>query len=119
MLTTQAVDIAQPDIPRAGGLLEAKKIADLADTYYIPVAAHNVSSPVGTLAACHACASMRNFAILEFHGQDVEWWDDLFIGRHPMIEDGYIALPDGPGLGIELNEAVARNHLSSSSSLFA
>lgn len=119
MLTSQAVDIVQPDIPKAGGLLEAKKIADLADVYYIPVAAHNVSSPIGTLAACHACASMHNFTVLEFHGQDVDWWDDLFVGGHPMIERGHIRLPDRPGLGIELNEEIARQHLSSGSSFFA
>jgi galactonate dehydratase len=118
MLTSQAVDIVQPDIPKAGGLLEAKKIADLADIYYVPLAAHNVSSPIGTLAACHACASMRNFAILEFHGQDVAWWDELFIGHHPMIEEGAIRLPESPGLGVELNEAVAREHLSPRSAFF-
>ncbi len=119
IITTQAVDIVQPDIPRTGGLLEAKKIADLADIYYIPFAAHNVSSPIGTMAACHACASMRNFAVLEFHGQDVAWWDDLFIGQHPLIRDGNIALPEGPGLGIDLNEDVARQHLRDSASFFA
>jgi galactonate dehydratase len=118
MITSRAVDIIQPDIPKAGGLLESKKIADLADVFYIPVAAHNVSSPIATIAACHACASMHNFSVLEFHGQDVSWWDDLFIGDHPLIQDGHIRLPDGPGLGIELNEDVARAHLASSSSFF-
>jgi L-alanine-DL-glutamate epimerase-like enolase superfamily enzyme len=118
MIVTQAVDIVQPDIPRVGGLLEAKKIADLADIYYIPLAAHNVSSPIGTMAACHTCASMRNFLILEFHAQDVPWWDDLVIGDQPMIQDGYITLPDEPGLGIELNEDVARAHLGPSTTFF-
>jgi L-alanine-DL-glutamate epimerase-like enolase superfamily enzyme len=118
MIVTQAVDIVQPDIPKVGGLLEAKKIADLADIYYIPLAAHNVCSPIGTMAACHTCASMRNFVILEFHAQDVPWWDDLVIGDQPMIQDGYITLPDEPGLGIELNEDVARAHLGPSTMFF-
>jgi L-alanine-DL-glutamate epimerase-like enolase superfamily enzyme len=118
MITSRAVDVIQPDIPKAGGLLESKKIADLADIFYIPVAAHNVSSPIATIAACHACASMHNFSVLEFHGQDVSWWDDLFVGDHPLIQDGHIQLPDGPGLGIDLNEDVARAHLASSSSFF-
>ncbi len=118
MITTQAVDIVQPDIPKVGGLLEAKKIADLADIYYLPFAAHNVCSPVGTVAACHTCASMRNFMILEFHAQDVPWWDDLVVGEGPVIHDGYITLPDAPGLGVELNEEVARAHLSADSSFF-
>ena len=118
LITMQAVDIVQPDIPKVGGLLEAKKIADLADIYYIPLAAHNVSSPIGTMAACHACASMRNFIILEFHAQDVPWWDDLVIGDQPLIRDGAITLPDKPGLGIELNEDVARSHLGKGTTFF-
>jgi L-alanine-DL-glutamate epimerase-like enolase superfamily enzyme len=117
MITTQAVDVLQPDIPKVGGLLEAKKIADMADIYYMPVAAHNVCSPIGTMAACHACASMRNFSVLEFHAQDVLWWDSLVDGG-PMIENGYITLPDKPGLGLELNEDVARAHLAATSSFF-
>jgi L-alanine-DL-glutamate epimerase-like enolase superfamily enzyme len=118
LITTQALDIVQPDIPKVGGLLEAKKIADLADIYYIPVAAHNVSSPIGTMAACHTCASMRNFMLLEFHAQDVPWWDDLVVGSQPMIQDGTITLPETPGLGVELNEDVARAHLAEGATFF-
>ncbi len=119
MLTTQAVDIVQPDIPKVGGLLEAKKIADLADIYYIPLAAHNVSSPIATMAACHACASMRNFCVLEFHAQDVPWWNDLVAGGQALLQEGYIALPERPGLGIELDEQVARAHLRPGGAFFA
>ncbi len=119
MIVTQAVDILQPDIPKVGGLLEAKKIADLADIYYIPMAAHNVSSPIATLAACHACATMRNFAVLEFHAQDVAWWNDLVLDGQPLIQEGYIALPDKPGLGIQLNEEVACAHLAQGATFFA
>jgi L-alanine-DL-glutamate epimerase-like enolase superfamily enzyme len=118
MIVTQAVDVLQPDIPRVGGLLEAKKIADMADIYYIPVAAHNVSSPVGTLAACHACASMRNFTVIEFHAQDIEWWDDLLLGGTPLIQEGYITLPEKPGLGVELNDEIAQAHLANGSTYF-
>jgi len=118
LITEQAVDVLQPDIPKMGGLLEAKKAADLADVYYIPVAAHNVCSPVGTVAACHTCASMRNFSVLEFHGQDVPWWQDLLVADRPLIQDGYITLPDGPGLGAVLNEDVARAHLSPGATFF-
>jgi L-alanine-DL-glutamate epimerase-like enolase superfamily enzyme len=118
MITTQAVDIVQPDIPKTGGLLEAKKIADLADIYYLAMAAHNVSSPIATMAACHACATMRNFTVLEFHAQDVPWWNDLVVGEQPLIQEGYITLPEGPGLGIALNEEVARAHLSKGATFF-
>jgi L-alanine-DL-glutamate epimerase-like enolase superfamily enzyme len=119
MITTQAVDIVQPDVPKVGGLLEAKKVADLADIYYIPLAAHNVSSPIATLAACHTCASMRNFLIMEFHAQDVPWWHQLIVSDEPLIQDGTISVPERPGLGIVLNEDVARAHLSEGATLFA
>lgn len=119
MITTQAVDVVQPDIPKVGGLLEAKKVADLADIYYIPLAAHNVCSPVGTIAACHACAGMRNFTLLEFHAMDVPWWDDLVDLPGRIIQDGSIRLPDRPGLGVELNEDVARAHLADGEAFFA
>jgi L-alanine-DL-glutamate epimerase-like enolase superfamily enzyme len=118
LIVDQAVDVLQPDIPRVGGLLEAKKIADLADLYYIPVAAHNVSSPVGTLAACHACASIRNFTIIEYHAQDIAWWDDLCLLETPLIKEGYITLPEKPGLGLDLNEHCVREHLAAGSTFF-
>ena len=118
MITTQAVDIIQPDVPKVGGLLEAKKIADLADLYYIPMAAHNVSSPIGTVAACHACASIRNFLVMEFHCSDVTWWNDLVVTGEPVIKDGYVTVPERPGLGYELNEEVARAHLSEGATFF-
>ncbi len=119
MITAQAVDIVQPDIPKVGGLLEAKKIADLADIYYIPFAAHNVSSPIATMAACHVCAGIRSFVALEFHAHDVDWWQALAVGGESVIKDGYIALPDRPGLGIQLDEEVARAHLKPGAAFFA
>jgi L-alanine-DL-glutamate epimerase-like enolase superfamily enzyme len=119
IITTQAVDIVQPDVPHVGGLLEAKKVADLADIYYIPYASHNISSPIATMGACHTCATMRNFMILEFHGMDVgDWWNELVVGDEPLIQNGYIKLPDKPGLGLTLNEDVARKHLRKGSSFF-
>jgi L-alanine-DL-glutamate epimerase-like enolase superfamily enzyme len=118
MIESQAVDIIQPDVPKVGGLLESKKIADMADTYYIPMAAHNVSSPVGTVAACHVCAGIRNFLVMEFHCRDVAWWNDLVITDTPIIQDGYVTLPDRPGLGYELNEEVARAHLVKGGTFF-
>lgn len=119
VITTQAVDIVQPDVPHVGGLLEAKKVADLADIYYIPLAAHNISSPVGTVAACHACATMRNFAIMEWHGWDVvETWKSMVTTGESIIRDGYIEVPDKPGLGLTLDEDALAAHLQPGSTLF-
>jgi L-alanine-DL-glutamate epimerase-like enolase superfamily enzyme len=107
-----ACDIIQPDIPRCGGLLESKRIADLADIHYIPFAAHNVSSPVGTVASAHVCAAISTFTVLEYHSQDIPWWNGV-VGREddPLIKDGYLALSEAPGLGLELNDDVCRQHV--------
>ncbi|MGH2560522.1 MAG: mandelate racemase/muconate lactonizing enzyme family protein, partial [Thermomicrobiales bacterium] len=111
LIEKQAVRIIAPDIPKMGGLLEAKKVADHADTYYIPIAPHNVASPVGTVAGAHVCAAMSNFLVMEFHAADVEWWDDLVEGE-PTIQDGFIHLRDDvAGHGLTLNEDVARAYL--------
>ena len=106
-----AVDIIMPDLAKAGGIAEGKRIADLADVHYIPIAPHNVSSPLGMMAACHVMASVPNFLFLEFHGRDIPWWNDLCDGDKPFIENGSMALSDRPGIGVELNEKVAKSLL--------
>ena len=111
LLEQYAVNIVSPDIQKTGGLSEAKRIAELAALYEVPVAPHNISSPLGTIASCHVCSTLANFMVLEFHGADVPFWEDLVTGVHkPLIQNGRIRVPDGPGLGVELNEAVAREY---------
>jgi L-alanine-DL-glutamate epimerase-like enolase superfamily enzyme len=117
LIEKQAARIIAPDIPKMGGLLEAKKVADHADTYYIPIAPHNVASPIGTVAAAHVCAAMNNFLVMEFHAHDVPWWDDLVEGE-PAIRDGFIWMNEKPGHGLTLNEEVARAHLKPGHSFF-
>lgn len=117
LIEKQAARIIAPDIPKMGGLMEAKKVADHADLYYIPVAPHNVASPVGTVAGAQVCAAMNNFLVIEFHADDVDWWDKLVEGES-AIQDGFIALDDKPGHGLTLNEDVARAHLAPGSSFF-
>ena len=67
LLEKRAADIIMPDIQKCGGLLEARKIADMAHTYYVPVAPHCVVSPIGTMASAHVCAAIPNFLVLEWH----------------------------------------------------
>ena len=117
LIEKQAARIIAPDIPKMGGLAEAKKVADHADLYYIPVAPHNVASPIGTVAGAQVCAAMNNFLVMEFHAHDVPWWSDLVEGA-PVIEGGFIQLDDRPGHGLTLNEEVARAHLKPGSSFF-
>jgi len=111
-LVEQAIDLVAPDIQKCGGLLEFRKIATLADAYDVPVAPHNISSPVGTVASVHTCATVPGAFALEYHAREVDWWDDLLASDGPLIEDGEIAVPESPGLGIELDYEVLNDHLA-------
>ena len=111
LIEIQGCDIVHIDIPKSGGLLESKRIHDLADNYYIATAAHNPASPVGTIASCHAAASMRDFRVHEL-AKYIDWWQDLVIHDGPVIEKGYHTIRDKPGFGIELNPDVAKKHLA-------
>lgn len=103
MIELGAVDVVAPDIQKTGGLAEARRIAAHADTRYLPVAPHNIAGPVGTMASVHVCASIPNFLALEWHASSVPFFDDLVVGPGPLIQDGYIKVPDGPGIGVELD----------------
>jgi len=112
LVDAQAVDVIHPDLATSGGLLETKKIGDLAMEGGVSMALHYAGSPVGFLASVHCAAATQNFLCLEHHGVDVEWWEDLVTGiEKPIVQNGYANVPDTPGLGIELNEDVVREHL--------
>ncbi len=102
----QAADIIQPDITHFGGLLETKKLAAWAEAYYILVAPHNVGGPVSTAAALHFAASTPNFKIQEHFNDFAEDWVKAAAPGNPEVVDGYFTLPQGPGLGVKLDEAV-------------
>lgn len=118
LLEKQAADIIMPDIPKCGGLSECRKIANMAELYYVPLAPHNVCGPLGTIASCHTCASIPNFLVIEWHWKDRPYWDDLLITDEPVIKDGYIELSDRPGLGYELNEDAAKQYLRPGTEMF-
>lgn len=118
LFTHKAVDIIMPDLAKAGGIAEAKRIADIADAHYIPIAPHNVSSPLGMMAACHVMASVPNFLLLEFHALEIPWWNDLCDGDHPFVENGFMTVSERPGIGVELNEKVAKSLLWNGDSYF-
>lgn len=118
LIQQQAADIVSPDIPKTGGLIEARKIAYLAELYYLLLAPHNTSSPVGTIASVHACATIPNFLALEYHGLWVPYWDDIIQHDAPLIKNGAIAVPERPGLGVEINRDVVQGLLLAGESLF-
>jgi|TARA_B110000495_G_scaffold32168_1_gene24936 galactonate dehydratase len=109
LLNADAVDIIQPDLLCCGGLLEAKKIAAVAEAHYVTVAPHNPLGLISTAAGVHHAASINNFAILEWHG-DHRKKKSEFINESWIPVDGYFELPTQPGLGMTLNhDAIAAN----------
>ncbi|MBQ6717222.1 MAG: galactonate dehydratase [Clostridia bacterium] len=105
----RAADYIQPDVSHAGGIMELKKIAAMAETYYIPFAPHNPSGPVACAASLQLAASTTNFSILEIMYSDVPWRKDV-TNESLHYEDGYITIPDKPGLGVEINEEECLKH---------
>ena len=117
LLEPQAVDIIAPDLPRVGGMRETRKIADLADMYYIPVAMHNVSSPIGTMASAQVGAAIPNSLALEYHSYELGWWEDL-VEENDLIEEGRMEIPEEPGLGLTLNLDAIGEHMVEGETLF-
>ncbi|MCA1847749.1 MAG: mandelate racemase/muconate lactonizing enzyme family protein [Actinobacteria bacterium] len=106
----QAADVIQPDISHIGGLLETKKLAAWADVYYVTIAPHNVGGQINTAAALHLAACTTNFKIQEYFNDFADPWVRETAPGLPEVVDGYFALPEGPGLGVELDEEVIEAH---------
>ncbi len=108
LLESRGVSVIHPDILTSGGILENKKIGDLAQEHGVAMAVHMAESPIGCLAAVHSVAATENFLALEYHSVDVPWWDDIAVGpAKPLVKNGFIQVLDAPGLGIEsLNDEV-------------
>jgi L-alanine-DL-glutamate epimerase-like enolase superfamily enzyme len=120
LIEQRAVDIVQPDPVTAGGYLETKRIGDFAEEHGVAMALHHASSPVTFMGCVHAAAATENFIALEHHSVDNPWWEDLVTGINgPMVQDGYVAVPEKPGVGVELNEEVVKEHLREGEELFA
>jgi len=114
LIKAGGVSVIHPDILTCGGALEMKKIADIADEHGVATAIHMAESPVACLAAVHTAAAMHNVLALEFHSVDVPWWADMVTGiDNPIFKDGFIKVPEKPGLGFDdLNEEVLREHIN-------
>ena len=114
LIDNRAVDIIHLDHGTSGGCRETKRIADYAfDRERIPTAIHMAGSPLATIAAVHTAATLDSYIAMECHAVDfLVWWQQLITGvPQPLIDKGYIAVPDAPGLGVELNEKVVKEHL--------
>ena len=109
LLEKRAADIIQPDPCVCGGITETRKIAAMADTYYVWVAPHNPNGPVGTAVCTHIAVSTPNFLILEYKPDDRPPRSE-FVKEPVKLEDGYLKPPVNPGLGVELNEEALANY---------
>jgi L-alanine-DL-glutamate epimerase-like enolase superfamily enzyme len=113
LIDIHAVDIVHPDLASSGGLLETKRIGDYAEEHGIAMAMHQAGTPVSFMANVHCAAATQNFLALEHHSVDLPWWEDLvkMTDGKPIIVKGFAPVPESPGLGIELNEDVVKEHL--------
>ena len=117
IIAKRLVSYLNPDIVHCGGISEFKKIAAMAEAQYIQVSPHITYSRVGVAAEIHMGLNCPNSVIQEMASyaddatrEKTDWRDDLFYGHRFQVEDGFVTLPDTPGLGLELNEEVALAH---------
>lgn len=111
-VTNAAIDILHPDLRNSGGFLENKRMADLADLYFLPMANHNTGSVVNGMASVHWASTIRDYFACETVFFDGGWMDDVIAHEGPLTKDGFVTVPDQPGLGIELDPDVVQAHLA-------
>ena len=109
LFETRAADYIQPDVSHAGGIMELKKLAAEAEARYIPFAPHNPSGPVANAATLQLAACCPKFEILEIMYSDVEWRKDV-TNERLAYADGYLQIPDRPGIGVEIDETACLAH---------
>jgi galactonate dehydratase len=108
LLERQLVNVVQPDICHAGGITELKKIAALAETYYVSLAPHNPQGPISLAASVQLAAAIPNFAILEYVPNQPRRDQ---VQRQPLVvRGGHVELPTTPGLGVDLDESALLAH---------
>ena len=110
LVKNEAVDILQPDICNAGGITELHKIGAMAESQHVMMAPHNTNSAVGTVASFHLDTSMPNFLIQEYHAEFYEPHYFEVVQGLPRQQNGYVDLPEGPGLGITLDDELLDRH---------
>nr|WKN36214.1 mandelate racemase/muconate lactonizing enzyme family protein [Tunicatimonas sp. TK19036] len=120
LIDARAIDMIHPDLASSGGILETKKIGDYAEERGIPMMMHFAGTPVSMMANVHCAAATQNFIALEHHSVDIPWWEDLVTGFDgPIVQDGHVTVPNKPGLGVELNEEVVKEHMRKGTKYFA
>ncbi len=115
LLEARGVNVIHPDLATSGGIMETKRIGDLAQEYGVSMALHMAGTPISTMASVHCAAATENFIALEHHFSTIPFWDSFIDGvPKPLIQEGFIPVPETPGLGFEINEEVIKEHLIAS-----
>ncbi len=115
----RAIDILHPDLLTSGGMMETKKIADYGERYGIPTALHCAGSPIAFMANVHTAAAIPSFVALEHHGLDLPFWTSLVTGlADDYMANGYVNVPEKPGLGVDLNLEGIEANLRTPGTLF-
>ncbi|MGK6315438.1 mandelate racemase/muconate lactonizing enzyme family protein [Neorhizobium sp. DT-125] len=118
-IETQAFDVLHPDLLTSGGMLETKRIADYGARYGLATALHSCCSPIGFMANVHCGAAINSLMAVEHHGLDVPFWEDLVTGLAPnYLDEGYVKVPDLPGLGLDLDLEAVKANLREPDTLF-
>ncbi len=112
LIESHSVDVIQPDLINTGGILQGMKISGIAEAHYISVAPHQAEGPLATATCLQLDACIPNFEIQEsFDEFDIGWRNALL--KNPiMIKDGYMQIPNGPGLGVDLDMKEVERHLA-------
>ena len=115
LFEARAISVVHPDVLTAGGIRETNRILDLAEQHGIAAVLHMAETPIGCMAAAHvAAAAGDNFVAMEFHANDVPWWNSMVKDAlEPIVEHGWLEIADRPGLGLaELDDAVLAEHIN-------
>jgi L-alanine-DL-glutamate epimerase-like enolase superfamily enzyme len=120
LIAMGAVDMIHPDLASSGGLIETKKIGDYAMEHGVAMAMHSAGTPISLMASVHTAAATENFMALEHHSLDVPWWNSMVTvqGGGSLFDKGFAVPPNAPGLGLDLNVEVVKQHLRPNSGLF-
>jgi len=119
LIEEQAVSMIHPDLATSGGLLETKKIGDFAQEHGISMALHMAGNAVTWFSSVHCAAATENFLVMEHHNPDSDWYENMISNiPKPIFHDGHTTVPDGPGLGIELDMDIIKSSLKDQNQFF-
>ena len=118
LIENEACDMLEPDIPHSGGAIEIRRIAELGEMHFMSIAPHNMSSTITAIAGAHICSTIPNFLALEYHSHNIPLWSTMLDIKNP-IQDGYLTVPEGPGLGITLDEEEIAKHIPAGKPLWS